>query len=993
VKEVECWYSIRKLQARFFAGDYASAVAASLRAQRMLWTSPSQFETAEFHFYGALSRAACWDSASPDQRRQHFDALAAHHRQLEVWAENCPENFENRAALVGAEIARIEDRDLDAMRLYETAIRSAHTNGFIHNEAVAYEVAGRFYEARGFDKIADTYLREARYGYLRWGADGKVKQLDQLYPRLREEQPIAGPTSTTGTLVEHLDLATVIKVSQAVSGEIVLEKLIDTLMRTAIEHAGAERGLLILPRGDELRIAAEATTSSADVIVRRGEAAVIALPESILHFVARTHECVILDDAATHNNPFSADTYVRQRHARSILCLPLINQAKLIGVLYLENNLTPHVFTPTRIAALKLLASQAAISLENTRLYSDLEEREAKIRRLVDANIMGIFIWNLDGNIVEANEAFCHMVEYTREDIVSGGMRWTDLTPAEWRDRDARALADLNEVGTARPYEKEFFRKNGSRVPVLIGGALFEEGGDEGVAFVLDLSEQKRSEESYRVVVETASDAVISMDENGLILLTNLATKRVFGYDSAEFIGKPVTILMPELLRKAHEAGFRRYLATGQRHINWQGTELVGLRKNGEEFPVEVSFGEQIRNGHRVFTGFVRDISEKKKAEDTLRRSEGYLAEAQKLAHIGAWVWGEAGRNALYLSDEWYRIYRFDPRDGLPTWEERLERVHPEDRAKWISAIDRAVADKADYEVDFRILVPGIGVKHIHTVGHPVCDPAGELVQFVGVSMDVTERKQAEEERERLRQTQADLAHLNRVGTMGELTASLAHEIKQPISAAATDAETCFMWLARDQPDLAEAQDAALRIMKDVTRASEIINRIVSLFKKDTPKREPIDVNGVIQQVIALLRTEASRHSISIHAELTNGLPYIVGDPVALQQVLMNLMLNAIDAMKEMGHPGKLTISSQQTDNRQLLISVTDTGVGLPTGDAEQMFKAFFTSKPQGTGMGLPISRSIIELHGGRLWGTGNSGPGATFQFTLPVEAVARQSA
>ena len=222
-----------------------SAVDASLRAQRLLWTSPSQFETAEFRFYGALSHAASWDSASPDQRQQHFEALAAHHRQLEVWAENCPENFENRAALVGAEIARIEGRDLDAMRLYEQAIRSAHENGFVHDEGVANEVAARFYVARGFEKIAYAYLREARYCYLRWGADwqGAATRPVVSAPQRRRSQ-LPGPTSTIGAPVEQLDLATVIKVSQAVSGEMVLEKLIESLMRIAIEHAGAERGLL-----------------------------------------------------------------------------------------------------------------------------------------------------------------------------------------------------------------------------------------------------------------------------------------------------------------------------------------------------------------------------------------------------------------------------------------------------------------------------------------------------------------------------------------------------------------------------------------------------------------------------------------------------------------------------------------------------------------------------------------------------------------------------
>ena len=274
----ECWYWVRKLQARVLAGDYRSAIDASSRARPLLWTSPSFFETAEYEFYSGLCRAALCDCTLPEERCNHFEALAAHYRQLEVWAANCPENFENRTALVGAEIARLEGRELDAEHLYEMAIRSAHANGFVHNAALANELAARFYAARGFEKIAKAYLQDARYGYLRWGANGKVKQLDHLYPHLGEEAPARGPTSTTvapveplvyphlknepnpgptSTIVapvELLDLATVIKVSQAVSGEMVLEKLIDRLMRTAIEHAGAERGLLIVPRGDELQI-------------------------------------------------------------------------------------------------------------------------------------------------------------------------------------------------------------------------------------------------------------------------------------------------------------------------------------------------------------------------------------------------------------------------------------------------------------------------------------------------------------------------------------------------------------------------------------------------------------------------------------------------------------------------------------------------------------------------------------------------------------------
>jgi GAF domain-containing protein len=362
-----------------------------------------------------------WDSASSEQRQQHFDALAAHHRQLEIWAENCAENFENRAALVGAEIARIEGRELEAMRLYERAIRSAHVNGFVHNEAVAYEVAARFYAAQGFEQIAQLYLRNARRCYMAWGADGKVRQLDELHPHLGKEEPARGPMDTITAPVEHLDLVTVLKVSQAVSGELALEKLVEILLRTAIEHAGAERGLLVLPRGGELSIHAEANTSGNSVIVHLGEAPISAaeLPESVMRYAARTQESVILDEAAA-GNPFSSDDYICHRRARSILCLPLVKQGTLVALLYLENNLASNVFTPGRIAVLKLLASEAAMSLDNSRLYRELEEREAKIRGLVDANIIGVIITDLNGSIIEANDAFLGMLGYSRDDLGSG---------------------------------------------------------------------------------------------------------------------------------------------------------------------------------------------------------------------------------------------------------------------------------------------------------------------------------------------------------------------------------------------------------------------------------------------------------------------------------------------------------------------------------------------------------------------------------------------
>ena len=373
--------------------------------------------------------------------------------------------------------------------------------------------------------------------------------------------------------------------------------------------------------------------------------------------------------------------------------------------------------------------------------------------------------------------------------------------------------------------------------------------------------------------------------------------------------------------------------------------------------------------------------------EEKLQRSEAFLAEAQRLTHTGSWAWRVAGRDAVHLSEEWYRIYGFDPENGPPAPELPLQRIHPEDRARWQGALDRAIAEKSDYEVEFRIILPDGSVKHLHTIGHPVLNASGDLAQFVGSSTDITQRKLAEEA---LRQAQGDLAHVSRMTTVGELTASLAHEVNQPIAAAVIDANTCLRWLTRDQPDLEEAREAASRMARDATRAAAIVSRIRLLFKKVSPQRELVDVNEVIREMIVLLRSEATRYAISVRAELASDLPQVLGDRVQLQQVLMNLLLNGMDAMKDVDTTRELIINSQPVKNEQVIVSVSDTGVGLPA-QAEQIFNAFFTTKPYGTGMGLRISRSIIESHGGRLWAANNSPRGASFCFTLPIKAEAEE--
>ena len=329
-------------------------------------------------------------------------------------------------------------------------------------------------------------------------------------------------------------------------------------------------------------------------------------------------------------------------------------------------------------------------------------------------------------------------------------------------------------------------------------------------------------------------------------------------------------------------------------------------------------------------------------------------------------------------------MFGLDPKSDSLSFETAYQRIHPEDRATFNKVLETATRERSDFEVDFRIVLPDGSMKYSRSVGHPVFSASGELVEFVGTGIDMTERRQAEKERERLRQVQADLAHVNRATTMGELTASLAHEINQPITAAATDARTCLRWLAREQPDIAEARESAARMVHAVTRAADIISRLRQLYKKGVPQTSLVDTGEVIQEMVVLLRSEASRHSVSILTELAEDLPRVVADRVQLQQVLMNLMLNGIEAMQDTNSGGQLTIRSTKGQGGQLLVSVSDTGKGLPSDQADKIFNAFFSTKADGTGMGLSISRSIIESHGGRLWATSNSGPGATFNFTLP---------
>src|SRR5467141_3132183 len=551
-------------------------------------------------------------------------------------------------------------------------------------------------------------------------------------------------------------------------------------------------------------------------------------------------------------------------------------------------------------------------------------------------------------------------------------------------------------------------------VHVMAHALSHESDGVEFVGAVMDVSDRKRAEEELRrseglaeqhlrLVVDTTPAMLNSCRPDGYLDYVNKGWLDYFGF-SLETALDRADVMKMSIPSKTDMYG-----------SDWQPVihpeDLPGFTNHWKSMLVSGKPDEREARVRR-FDGVYRwhlfrvvplcdetgkpvkwyvsafDIEDRKRAEEALRRSESYLAEAQRLTCTGSWAWNVAGRRSVYWSQENYRLFGFDPEGGIPSDEVFYQRVHPEDRDRVRrEAFLEQPEEGSHFDVVFRIVLPARELKYIRSTGHPVRNMSSDLVEYVGTSMDVTERKRADEERERLRQAQADLAHVSRVTTMGELTASLAHEVNQPIAAAVTNANTCLRWLTRDQPDLEEAREAAMRIMKDGTRAAEIISRIRLLFKKGTAQRELVDVNEAIGDMIVLLRSETTRHNILVRTELAADLPEVMADRVQLQQVLMNLMINGIEAMKEVEGTRELAIRSQRMQNEEVVVSVTDSGVGLPPQQKEQIFNAFFTTKPHGTGMGLRISRSIIESHGGRLWAGDNSPRGASFCFSLPTKA------
>ena len=463
---------------------------------------------------------------------------------------------------------------------------------------------------------------------------------------------------------------------------------------------------------------------------------------------------------------------------------------------------------------------------------------------------------------------------------------------------------------------------------------------------------------------------------------------RIFGFDPQQ--GLPTR---DQSLERIHQEDLDKFLHTFETAIRQKVDAELEYRIMLPDGSVKYvhTIGHPVLNADgelAELVGTTVDITARKRAEETLRRSQAYLAEAERLTHTGSFA-GDSTTQPLYWSEELYRTFGFDPQQGLPTRDQPLERIHPEDRDSFLQAFSRVIDQRVDSEVEFRIVLPDGAVKWVHGIGHPVLNANGELVEVIGTTVDITERKHAEEERVRLHQLETDLEHINRVSIMGELTASIAHEVNQPLSGVVSNGSACLRWLAGDTPNIEEARETARRIVRDGRRAAEIIGRIRALTKRTAMPRGKLDLNETIREILPLVGDEAKKKSVMIRTCFGNDVFPVLGDRVQLQQVVLNLVMNGIEAMNTIADRAReLLITSRNTDPDQVEVTVEDSGTGLDPDASARIFDAFYTTKPAGMGMGLSICRSILQAHHGRLWATANQGPGTTFHFTLPKEQL-----
>ena len=639
-----------------------------------------------------------------------------------------------------------------------------------------------------------------------------------------------------------------------------------------------------------------------------------------------------------------------------------------------------------RGAPMAILETNNDITLRK-RAEESLRLSNAYNRSLIEASPDPLVTIGPDGKITDVNAATEAATGRSRGELVG-----TDF--CDYFTEPSKARAGYEQVfreGMVRDYPLELRHRDGGVMSVLYNASVYrdESGRVTGVfAAARDITERQRAEEAlrksetrFRTVVDNAADALFIYDfEERTIVDVNRQACESLGYTRQELIGTTPLAFDRNVDRAATESIAER-TAAGETVIDTHWHQ----RKDGTLFPVEAHTSQYWYGGRRFLLKVARDITDRKRAEQALQESEACLAEGQRLSHTGSFAWTPATRQSIYWSKEMFRIFGLNPQEGVPSEETFWQRIHPEDLDRTRALLLNAAGGNMEYEHDHRIVLPDGTVKHIHAIGHPVLDEKGQVAKYVGTTVDVTDRKRAEEERARLRQLEADLAHISRVSMMGELAASIAHEVNQPLSGVVVNANACLRWLAGDAPNLEEAREAVRRIVRDGKRAGDVIARVRALATKTATAKERLDMNETIWEVIALAGDELRKNRVAVQTEFAPDLSPVSGDRVQLQQVVLNLVMNGIEAMSSVEErPRELMVRTQNDEGDQVRVTVQDSGVGLDPQGLGRIFEAFYTTKQRGMGMGLSISRSIIQNHGGKLWAVANKGPGVSVQFTIP---------
>ncbi|MGB6677954.1 MAG: PAS domain S-box protein [Terriglobales bacterium] len=620
-----------------------------------------------------------------------------------------------------------------------------------------------------------------------------------------------------------------------------------------------------------------------------------------------------------------------------------------------------------------------------------LQASETNLRQILDSIPGQVYALNPAGQVELPNRQLLEYFGKTLDELKA------------WRTNDAvhpddlpRVIADFTHaMTTGVPFENELRYRRADGVYRWFQARAHPVRDAAGriarwYSLITDIDDRKRAEEKLRLeekelkqsearktaILESALDCILTIDHEGCITEFNPAAEHAFGYRRDEVLGMPLAnVIIPLSLREKHRQSFAHYLATGEARVLGKRIETTAVRADGSEFPVELAISRIPLEGPPSFTGYLRDITERKRAEQELRRSEAFLAEAQHLSRIGSFSWRVA-TDEITFSEQLYRIFQIN-RDAPVTFEVIGTRIHPEDLSVFREHIERCRQDRSDVQIELRLQMPDGAVKYVHVVAHI---RGGH--EYIGAVQDVTERRASEEA---LSKARSDLAHVSRVTSLGAMTASIAHEVNQPLSGIVTNASTCLRMLAADPPNVDGARETARRTIRDGNRMSEVIIRLRALFSKKEPTTESVNLNDAVLEVIALTIVDLQKNRVMLRPELADDLPLVRGDRVQLQQVILNLLRNGSDAMSAVEDRARqLVIRTERDEGDRVRLTVQDTGVGFDPQTVDRIFDPFYTTKGEGMGIGLSVSRSIIENHHGRLWATLNEGPGATFSFSIP---------